>query len=53
VGQYGGMILTGLASSAGSSFWHDMLGRARNLKDAVKQVENIVGGDKDESKPVG
>lgn len=33
----GGMILTGLAASAGSSFWHDMLGRVRNLKDTVQQ----------------
>jgi len=47
LGQYGGIILTGLASSAGSSFWHDMLGRVRNIKDTVKQVEvlasNAVG----------
>jgi hypothetical protein len=32
----GGMILTGLSASAGSSFWHDMLGRVRKLKDAVE-----------------
>jgi len=42
-GQYGGIILTGLASSAGSSFWHDMIGRARNIKDTVRQVEGQVG----------
>jgi hypothetical protein len=42
LGQYGGIILTGLAASAGSSFWHDMLGRVRNIKDAAKQVENLV-----------
>jgi hypothetical protein len=39
--QVGGMIITGLAASAGSSFWHDMLVRARNLKDTVKQVTAI------------
>ena len=36
--QIGGMVITGLAASAGSSFWHDMLGRVRNLKDTVAQV---------------
>jgi len=40
-GQLGGIILTGLACSAGSSYWHDMLGRVRNIKDAVKQVETL------------
>lgn len=42
VGQVGGIIITGLAASAGSSFWHDMLGRVRNIKEAVKQVEKTV-----------
>jgi hypothetical protein len=41
-GQIGGIIITGLAASAGSSFWHDMLGRVRNIKDTVKQVEVAV-----------
>ena len=41
LGQYGGIILTGLAASAGSSYWHDMLGRIRNIKEAVKQVETL------------
>jgi hypothetical protein len=36
--QLGGSLITGLAASAGSSFWHDMLARARNLKDTVQQV---------------
>ena len=44
VGQIGGIIVTGLAASAGSSFWHDMLGRVRNIKEAVKQVEKVVAG---------
>ena len=41
LGHYGGVILTGLAASAGSSFWHDMIGRARNIKDTIKQVEGL------------
>jgi len=48
IGQYGGIVLTGLASSAGSSFWHDMLGRARNIKDTIKQVEVLASGEKDD-----
>lgn len=47
VGQIGGIIVTGLAASAGSSFWHDMLGRVRNIKEAVKQVEKVVSGKED------
>lgn len=43
VGQFGGVLITGLAASAGSSFWHDMLGRVRNLKDTVQQVEKATG----------
>jgi hypothetical protein len=42
IGQAGGTILTGLAASAGSSFWHDMLGRVRNLKDTAKEVEKVI-----------
>ena len=45
VGQIGGVIITGLAASAGSSFWHDMLGRVRNIKDTAKQVEQFVKKD--------
>ena len=37
----GGMLITGLAASAGSSFWHDMLGRVRNLKDSVQGVSQV------------
>lgn len=44
-GQIGGIIITGLAASAGSSFWHDMIGRVRNIKDTVKQVEEFVKKD--------
>lgn len=39
--QIGGMLITGLAASAGSSFWHDMLARARNLKDTVQGVSQV------------
>ena len=39
VGHIGGMLATGLASSAGSSFWHDMLGRVRNLKNLAEQTQ--------------
>jgi len=42
-GQIGGVVLTGLAASAGSSFWHDMIGRARNIKDTIKQVDDLTG----------
>jgi hypothetical protein len=54
MGQIGGIILTGLASSAGSSYWHDMLGRARNLKDSIKQVEVAVSAETPvDTPPVG
>ena len=45
LGQIGGVVLTGLAASAGSSFWHDMLGRVRNLKDTVQKVERVTYRD--------
>ena len=38
-----GMLVTGLAASAGSSFWHDMLGRVRAVKEASQQVTEIAG----------
>jgi hypothetical protein len=41
VGQISGVIITGLASSAGSSFWHDMLGRVRNLKNLSEQTQKV------------
>jgi hypothetical protein len=53
LGQIGGVILTGLAASAGSSFWHDMLGRARNVKDTVKQVEYLKVQEKETEQAVG
>jgi len=36
LGQVGGIIVTGLAASAGSSFWHDQLGRVRAIKEATR-----------------
>lgn len=41
-GQVGGIIVTGLAASAGSSFWHDMLGRVRNLKNLSEQTQKTI-----------
>lgn len=53
-GQYGGIILTGLAASAGSSYWHDMLGRVRNIKESVKQVEMAISTETPaDTPPVG
>jgi hypothetical protein len=45
-GHIEGIVITGLAASAGSSFWHDMLGQVRNAKDTVRQVENLTGGNR-------
>ncbi|NWG33836.1 MAG: hypothetical protein HXY42_05300 [Chloroflexi bacterium] len=47
LGQIGGTVITGLAASAGSSFWHDMLGRVRNLKETTKQLEKVVAGNEE------
>ncbi len=38
VAQYGGLVLTGLAASAGSNFWHDQLGKLRAIKNAANQI---------------
>lgn len=45
VGHIGGMIATGLAASAGSSFWHDMLGRVRNLKNLSEQAGKALSNE--------
>lgn len=42
IGHIGGMLATGLAASAGSSFWHDMLGRVRNLKNLTEQTQKTM-----------
>ncbi|MEZ4590813.1 MAG: hypothetical protein R3D55_06680 [Chloroflexota bacterium] len=34
-----GVILTGLAASAGSGFWHDQLSRLQNIKKGVDQAQ--------------
>lgn len=34
-----GIILTGLAASAGSSFWHDQLSRLQTVKKGVEQAQ--------------
>jgi hypothetical protein len=38
VGQFGGTVITGIAASAGSSFWHDQLGRVRAIKESAKEL---------------
>ena len=43
IGHIGGVVATGLAASAGSSFWHDMLGRVRNLKNLSEQAGKAIG----------
>ena len=37
--QISGMMITGLAASAGSSFWHDQLGRLRAIKDSMRELK--------------
>jgi len=37
-----GVILTGLAASAGSSFWHDQLGRLQAVKGSVAAAEKAL-----------
>ncbi len=37
--HYGGMALSGFASSAGSSFWHDQLDRVRAAKDIARKAK--------------
>ncbi len=38
-----GLILSGLAASAGSSFWHDQSSRLRQLKKAAEPVGGMTG----------
>lgn len=37
----GGMLLTGVASSAGSSFWHDQLDRIRAIKQSARTLQTL------------
>jgi hypothetical protein len=39
-----GMLLSGLAASGGSSFWHDQLDRLRAAKQTTEQVSTVVSG---------
>jgi hypothetical protein len=39
-----GLVLSGLAASAGSSFWHDQSARLRNLKKVAKSVGEATSG---------
>lgn len=36
-----GALLTGLASSAGSSFWHDVIDRMRAVKDSARALQRV------------
>ena len=36
-----GMLLTGFASSAGSSFWHDQLDRIRAVKQSARSLQSL------------
>ena len=38
---YGGMVLTGIASSAGSAFWHDQLDRVRAIKQSARTLQSL------------
>ena len=38
-----GIVLSGLAASAGSSFWHDQSARLRQLKSTTESVKELVG----------
>lgn len=37
----GGTLLTGVASSAGSSFWHDQLDRVRAIKASARSLQSL------------
>ncbi len=39
---YAGMLLTGIASSAGSAFWHDQLDRMRALKESARSLQTQI-----------
>ncbi len=39
-----GMLISGLAASGGSSFWHDQLDRLRAAKQTTEQVSTVVSG---------
>ena len=36
-----GMLLSGLAASAGSTFWHDMLDRLQTAKKATAEIKDL------------
>jgi hypothetical protein len=40
----GGIALSGLAASAGSSFWHDQLGKVRAVKEATQKGQELAAG---------
>ena len=44
-----GILLTGLAASAGSNFWHDLLGRIQSAKKQAESAAKLVKQLKDMS----
>jgi hypothetical protein len=38
-----GIVLSGLAASAGSSYWHDQSARLRNLKNTSSSIKDLLG----------
>ncbi len=40
-----GIILSGIAASAGSSFWHDQSAKLRNLKNTKESVNELMSKD--------
>lgn len=44
IAHIGGILLSGLAASAGSSFWHDQLGKVRAVKEATQKGQEIIAG---------
>ncbi|MGB1252874.1 MAG: hypothetical protein ACPG8W_19825 [Candidatus Promineifilaceae bacterium] len=39
--SFGGVVLTGVAASAGSSFWHDQLVRVRSVKETANSLRSL------------
>jgi hypothetical protein len=41
--HWAGLILSGMAASAGSGFWHDQMARLRNAKAIAEMATNVSG----------
>ena len=42
--HWAGLVLSGMAASAGSGFWHDQMARLRNAKAIAEMMTNVSGG---------